>query len=243
MLGIIGVDSGTLLLCTVGLVIGLLVPLAVLGVLGQRCQAANQRLATSRRRKAVEFREKLRKRKGEPSSAPFHNNGEIPEANGAEISSESDSGEEEDVVDSSDETEFERIEELRLKMILVIRSDGKKIPAQTVATRAADAAMSLVEAVQSSAAAEDWKRWYLWWNMAGCTKITLKSSSVEELQRLLAEAHGRGLPCCSGYSDSGVVSFPTAGPGSDESELTVVAVGPVPSDIVNPLTGSLKLFS
>src|SRR3972149_2087065 len=64
------------------------------------------------------------------------------------------------------------------------------------------------------------RRWFAAWYAEGQKKVVVRASGIPELHGLRARARGRGLP-----------------PGT----VTCLAVGPGPNELVDQVTGSLKL--
>ncbi|CBZ28920.1 conserved hypothetical protein [Leishmania mexicana MHOM/GT/2001/U1103] len=157
------------------------------------------------------------------------------------------------------------MEALRLKMVFVVSSRVQpKITAQEVAVLTASAGVQLVELLQQGArlsaavgapasespcAADSqdhqrWRHWYLWWNRIGCGKITLRCPDKDTMELIVATAQKHRLPMTMARrsemtADGGVPAEIVAKP----SDVVVVALGPAPSNVLEPITGSLKLFS
>ncbi|EKF37805.1 hypothetical protein MOQ_001993 [Trypanosoma cruzi marinkellei] len=148
-----------------------------------------------------------------------------------------DDEEEEDTSDCS--SEFERIEDLRLKMVLVIRRDVKEVNPNDIFTLSAGAAVSLVQKIRRDAEHRDWKSWYEWWRRVGCAKITLRSPDSRTLRQVAVAAEASGLPWCGATPLPSPLDEANAG----EEMGLLVAVGPAPSALLDPITGKLKLLS
>jgi len=117
---------------------------------------------------------------------------------------------------------------LRYKQCIIVRTDVK-MGRGKLAAQVAHASLS--------AAIEAWNRrpeWFQEWLQEGQRKVVLRVSSKEELEQLYAAAVARGLPAAI-ISDAGLTQLP---PGT----LTAVAIGPAPSEMVDEITGKLKLL-
>lgn len=118
------------------------------------------------------------------------------------------------------------------KMVIVVRSDldmGKgKIAAQV-----AHAAVSLVLDILSSSN-EDWKKWLNEWLSIGQPKIVLKVPNLDELIKRYEKAKELKLPTTI-IEDAGKTQLE---PGT----ITCIGIGPAPSEIIDKITGDLKLL-
>lgn len=118
--------------------------------------------------------------------------------------------------------------EFRYKQAILVRAD-LKMSRGKIAAQAAHAAVS---------AAEECRRlrpeWLEAWLSEGQKKVVLRVESEEELRRFYEEALRMGLPA-SLVEDAGLTEVP---PGT----LTAAGVGPAPSDLLDKLTGKLKLL-
>lgn len=196
-------------------------------------------------------------------------------------------------VPSSQVSEYERMEEQRLKMVFVVRQFTPKLPANTVAELTAGAGVGLVEWINSLQAAApgdvapqhaqplltahdmashgciadseaeeltNWRTWYAWWNRIGCGKITLRCSEPDAMEAVAASAVLNRIPVflmkkshitmASPESDHGKKSkggapavFGGGAPSPDAQEIVVAALGPAPASVLDPITGSFKLFN
>ena len=72
------------------------------------------------------------------------------------------------------------------------------------------------------------------WRREGAKKVILKVDSLEDLLKLEKKAKKLGAPCCL-IEDRGLTEIPP-------STLTALAIGPASSDIINKITGHLKLL-
>ncbi|RNF09737.1 peptidyl-tRNA hydrolase, PTH2 family [Trypanosoma rangeli] len=147
--------------------------------------------------------------------------------------------EEEDEGTSDYDSELECIEELQLKMVLVIRRDVRDMTTNDICALSAGAAVNLVQKIQRDGEHKEWKVWYEWWRRVGCAKITLKSPDYCTLRQVALAAEARGLP----WHDTFAMPSSLVKKDNDEQMGVVVAVGPAPSAILNPITGKLKLLS
>ncbi|KAG5472461.1 hypothetical protein LSCM1_03860 [Leishmania martiniquensis] len=161
--------------------------------------------------------------------------------------------------------EYEQMEALRLKMVFVVRSGVQpKLTTQEMVVLVASAGIQLVELIQkqpslspvSSASASAslcsvesqhhhcWRRWYLWWNRVGCGKITLRCPDKEKMELIVAAAQERGLPMAQlRRLERAAAEGAQIDRLANSTDAVCVALGPAPSDVLEPITGSLKLFS
>ena len=118
------------------------------------------------------------------------------------------------------------------KQSIVLRKDLKmgcgKAAAQA-SHASCDAVFLIIESNNKK-----WKEWLKAWRETGQMKVTLKVTSREEIEELYNAALIEGLPC-SIIKDSGRTQLP---PGT----ITAVAIGPSPSELVDKITGKLKLY-
>jgi peptidyl-tRNA hydrolase len=117
------------------------------------------------------------------------------------------------------------LEEMRLKMVLIVRKDLNLSPAETAA-QASDAAISVIaKTVYSSISMPVWVDWYNWWSIYGVAKITLRCPDEQTFSEIVAAAQANKLPFAVVASNA------------------VVALGPAPAEKLDPVTGALKLLS
>ncbi len=117
-------------------------------------------------------------------------------------------------------------------MVIVVRSDldmGKG----KVAAQVAHAAVSLVLEIQGSNN-KKWKEWFDEWLAQGQPKIVVKVNSLDELMRRKEMAERQGLPT-SLIIDAGKTQVE---PGT----VTCLGIGPGPSEVIDKITGDLKLL-
>jgi len=79
-----------------------------------------------------------------------------------------------------------------------------------------------------------WKEWLEAWRREGQKKVVLRVESLRDLLEVYEEARRQGLPS-SLVVDAGHTQLP---PGT----RTAVAVGPAPEELVDRVTGRLKLY-
>ena len=114
------------------------------------------------------------------------------------------------------------------KQVIVLRMDlgmsvGKLI------SQACHACLEAVEEAKKTRH-EAWRRW----RDEGAKKVVLQVESLEELLELAEEAKERGLPYAV-IEDRGLTEVP---PGT----VTALGVGPERSELVDRVTGGLKLL-
>jgi peptidyl-tRNA hydrolase, PTH2 family len=115
-----------------------------------------------------------------------------------------------------------------MKQVIVVRTDlgmGKG----KVAAQVAHASLA-----SSELAREKKKDWYEGWKRGGQAKVVLKVGSEDELREIFKLAKTSGLPA-SLVEDRGLTQV-------DPGTVTCAAVGPAPEDLVDRVTGDLKLL-
>jgi PTH2 family peptidyl-tRNA hydrolase len=121
---------------------------------------------------------------------------------------------------------------LNFKQAIVLRRDlnmSRGKAAAQAAHASVDAVLSIIKSNR-----EDWIRWLDEWVRGGQMKVVLRVDSEKELIEIYENALKLGLPA-SIIRDAGRTELP---PGT----LTAVAVGPAPEDLVDRVTGHLKLY-
>jgi len=118
--------------------------------------------------------------------------------------------------------------DFRYKQVIVMRSD-LKIGKGKIAAQAGHAAVSAAEETRKR-----FKKWWKEWFDEGQCKIAVKVKSKEELLKIEEEAKKSGLPYAL-ISDRGLTQLPSG-------TITCLAIGPVPSDKVDKITGKLALL-
>ncbi len=119
-----------------------------------------------------------------------------------------------------------------LKQVIAIRRDlqmGKGKAAAQVAHAACEAVLMIMRGNNRM-----WKTWLDQWLSQGQKKVVVRVDSLEELESIYEAAVRAGLPT-SIIEDAGLTQLP---PGTK----TAVAIGPAPSELVDSITGRLKLY-
>ncbi|KAJ2846458.1 hypothetical protein GGI22_006243 [Coemansia erecta] len=107
------------------------------------------------------------------------------------------------------------------KLVLVVRND-LGLPKGTVAQLCAQVTLECYKQAAQLA-----PRVLGEWEHEGQAKVTLKCSDLEELSRLLEQAHASNLVACS---------------AANNGEPAVLGIGPGPIGLINTVSGSLKLY-
>lgn len=115
-----------------------------------------------------------------------------------------------------------------MKQSIVVRVDIKmgkgKMAAQVAHASVTAAEMARVEHPE----------WFEEWMRSGQKKIVLKVANLEELKKLYEEARQQGLPAAL-VSDMGLTQIPAG-------TVTALAIGPAPDELIDKITGKLKLL-
>jgi len=119
-----------------------------------------------------------------------------------------------------------------IKMVIIVRTDIEMGKGKTAA-QVAHAAVSLVLDILKKGK-ESWREWLEEWLSEGQPKIVVKVNSLEELLKRSKLAQDYNLPTVV-IQDAGKTQLE---PGT----ITCVGIGPAPSEIIDKITGDLKLL-
>ena len=114
------------------------------------------------------------------------------------------------------------------KQVLLIRTDLPMTKGK-IAAQCCHATLAAYKALQT-----DNSELISWWESTGQAKVTLKVSSEEEMTDLMHKAKQAGI-CAKSVKDAGRTQIL---PGS----RTVCAIGPAPKNVLDLITGHLKLY-
>jgi len=118
------------------------------------------------------------------------------------------------------------------KQAIVVRRDLRMGPGKAAA-QAAHASCEAVFRILDSGR-EPWLGWLKAWRASGQKKVVLRVEGEGELLAVYTQAQTLGLPA-SLIADAGLTQLP---PGTK----TAVAVGPAPEQLVDRVTGRLRLY-
>ena len=116
----------------------------------------------------------------------------------------------------------------QFKLVIVIRNDLGMSCGKAIAQAGHAVFQSAEEARRTH------PNWLRTWVREGQRKVALKAGSEEELMALKRKADSLGLPNAV-IKDLGLTELP---PGT----VTCIGIGPAPSNIIDKVTGNLKLF-
>jgi len=120
------------------------------------------------------------------------------------------------------------LNKFKFKQAIVVRKD-LKMGKGKIAAQASHAAVTSCEIARKK-----FKDWYKAWLKNGQCKIVLKVNSEKELLQLKHDAEKLGLPTAL-IRDCGLTQV---SPGV----ITCLGIGPAPSELIDKLTGKLKLL-
>lgn len=117
-----------------------------------------------------------------------------------------------------------------MKMAIVVRKDLKI----SCGKAAAQAGHASVECLLLAMENPKWRRWADQWLGEGQKKVVLSAEDLAHLQQLYEKAKSLDLPTAV-VVDAGLTEVEPGTP-------TAICVGPAPDDLVDRVTGSLKLY-
>ena len=121
---------------------------------------------------------------------------------------------------------------MAVKQVIVVRRD-LQMGRGKAAAQAAHASCEAVFAILESGRRE-WLEWLEEWRRQGQPKIVVRVDSLEELDEVYRRALELGLPA-SYIRDAGKTQLEPGTP-------TAVGIGPAPAEVVDKVTGRLKLY-
>ncbi|MDG6928541.1 MAG: peptidyl-tRNA hydrolase [Nitrososphaerota archaeon] len=118
--------------------------------------------------------------------------------------------------------------DFRYKQVLVVRGDVKMGKGKTAAQAAHAAVASAMEARRAR------PEWFESWTREGQAKIVVRGGTEREMYELKERAEELGLPTAV-IVDRGLTQV-------EPNTLTCLGVGPGPADVVDRVTGGLRLL-
>eukprot|EP00049_Salpingoeca_infusionum_P018535 m.357691 g.357691 ORF g.357691 m.357691 type:complete len:196 (+) comp17900_c0_seq1:46-633(+) len=140
-----------------------------------------------------------------------------------DVSSESES-------DSDDDSDFDDIE---VKMVLVV-NQGLGMQRGKVAAQCGHAALAVYQQMVAQSDNPQIYKVLRQWDSCGATKVAVKGLDTEHLELLQQVAQSQGLPNYL-IRDAGRTQIPSG-------SKTVLAIGPASAELIDEITGRLKLY-
>lgn len=114
------------------------------------------------------------------------------------------------------------------KQVVVVRTDIKMGKGKLAAQVAHASLSSYLEAIRLNPS------WAERWIEEGQKKVVLKVDRLEELLILTEKARAMGLPYCL-VEDAGLTQL-------EKGTATALGIGPAPEEVIDSITGGLKLL-
>jgi PTH2 family peptidyl-tRNA hydrolase len=116
----------------------------------------------------------------------------------------------------------------RYKQVIIIISDLGMSKGKT----AAQTAHAAITAMENTKRYQ--KKWVKNWLREGQKKVILKAETKEEILRIKNEVENKRIPCAL-IQDRGLTEIPAG-------SITALGIGPCPNNLIDPITGDLKLL-